>query len=60
MRVAIHIGLIALACLWGHGSSRGETTIDSLFHVAEQQVGQAGRTKSIKALDFERWTNSRT
>ena len=50
MQFTIHIGLIALACLWGHGSSRGETTIDSLFHVAEQQVGQAGRTKSIKAF----------
>ena len=50
MQFTIHIGLIALACLWGHGSSRGETTIDSLFHVAEQQVGQAGRTKSVKAF----------
>ena len=39
-----------MACLWGPGSSRGETTIDSLFHVAEQQVGQAGRTKSVKAF----------
>ena len=51
MRVAIHIGLIALACLWGPGLSRGETTIDSLFHVAEQQVGQVGRTKSVKAFE---------
>ena len=50
MRFTIHIGLIALACLWGSGLSRGETTIDSLFHVAEQQVGQAGRTKSVKAF----------
>ena len=50
MRFTIHIGLIALVCLWGPGLSRGETTIDSLFHVAEQQVGQAGRTKSVKAF----------
>ena len=51
MRYTIYIGLIALACLLGPGSSRGETTIDSLFHMAEQQVGHVSRAESIVAFE---------
>ena len=51
MRVAIHIGLIALACLLGSGSSRGATTIDALFQAAVEQVGQVSQKESIKAFE---------
>ncbi len=51
MRFAIHIGLIALISLFISGSSKGETTIDSLFQAAEQQVGQVSREESIKAFE---------
>ena len=51
MRFTTHIGLIALACLLGPGSSRGETTIDSLFHMAEQQVGHVSRSESVEAFE---------
>ena len=50
MRFTIHIGLTALISLFGSGSSRGETTIDSLFYAAEQQVGKVSRKESIKAF----------
>ena len=48
MRFTMRIGLIALACLFGSGLSRGATTIDSLFQAAEQQVGLVSREKSIQ------------
>ena len=51
MRFTTHIGLIALTCLLSFGSSKGETTIDSLFHMAEQQVGKVSREKSIKTFE---------
>ena len=51
MRYTIHIGLIALTCILGPGLSRCETTIDSLFQVAEQQVGQVSRAESINAFE---------
>ncbi len=51
MRFTIHIGLIALACILGPGSSKGETTIDSLFQAAEQQVGHVSQKESIKAFE---------
>ena len=47
MRFTIHIGLIVLTCILDHGSSRGETKIDSLFHAAKQQVGKVIRKESI-------------
>ncbi len=50
MRFTTHIGLIALTCLLSFGSSKGETAIDSLFHMAEQQVGHVSRAKSIVAF----------
>ena len=50
MRFTIHIGLIALISLFSADSSKGETTIDSLFHAAEQQVGQVSREESIEAF----------
>ncbi len=49
-RFVIHIVLITLTSLFGSSSSRGETTIDSLFQVAEQKVGQVGRKESIAAF----------
>ena len=51
MRFTICIGLIALVCLFGSGSSKGETTIDLLFYVAVEQVGKVSRAESIKALE---------
>ena len=51
MRFTIHIGMIALACLFGSGLSRSETTIDSLFQNAIEQVGVVSHTESIKALE---------
>ena len=51
MRFTIHIGLIALACLFGSGLSRGETTIDALFQNAIEQVGVVSHRESIKALE---------
>ena len=50
MRYTIHIGLIALTCILDPIPSKGETAIDSLFHAAEQQVGQVGRPKSVKVF----------
>ena len=50
-RSAIYTGFILLICIFGSGSSKGETTIDTLFHVAEQQVGQVSRAESIKAFE---------
>ncbi len=47
MRFTIHIGLIALISLLNTGSSRGATTIDSLFYAAEQQVGKVSLKESI-------------
>ena len=51
MRYTIHIRLIALACLFGSGLSRGETTIDALFQNAMEQVDQVSRAESIVALE---------
>ena len=51
MRFTTHIGLIALACFLGTGSSRGETTIDALFQNAMEQVDQVSRAESIVALE---------
>ena len=51
MRFTIHIGMIALACLFGSGLSRGETTIDALFQNAIEQVGVVSHRESIKALE---------
>ena len=50
MRFTIHIGLIALVSLFSTGSPRGTTTIDSLFHAAEQQIGKVSREESIAAF----------
>ena len=47
MRFTIYIGLIALISLFSANSSRGATTIDSLFHAAEQQVGKVSLKESI-------------
>lgn len=51
MRFTTHIGLIALTCLLSFSSSRGETAIDSLFHMADQQVGHVSRKESIVAFE---------
>ena len=51
MRFTIQAGLIALACLFGTSLARGETTIDSLFQNATEQVGQVSRKKSIVAFE---------
>ena len=50
-RITIHIGLIALACIFGAGLVRGETTIDILFQEAVEQVGRVSQKESIKALE---------
>ena len=50
MRFTIHVGLIALACLFGSNSSRGEATIDALFQNAMEQIDQVSRAESIVAL----------
>ena len=51
MRYTTHIGLIALVCLLGSGLSKGETTIDTLFQAAVEQVGKVNRAESIKAFE---------
>ena len=51
MRFTIHVGLIALACLFGSNSSRGEATIDALFQNAMEQIGHVSRAESIKAFE---------
>ena len=51
MRFTVHIGMIALACLFSSGLSRGETTIDTLFQNAMGQVGVVSHRESIKALE---------
>ena len=50
-RFTIRMGLIALACLFGTGSSRGETAIDALFQAAIEQVGKVSHKESIKAFE---------
>ena len=50
-RITIHIGLIALACIFGAGLVRGETKIDTLFQEAVEQVGRVSQKESIKALE---------
>ena len=50
-RFAIRMGLIALACLWGSGLSRGETALDALFQNAIEQIGQVSQKESIKAFE---------
>ena len=47
----IYTGFILLICIFGAGSSRGETTIDTLFQAAVEQVGQVSHEESIKALE---------
>ena len=47
----IYTGFILLICIFGAGSSRGETTIDALFQNAMEQVGQVSHEESIKALE---------
>ena len=49
-RFTIHIGVIALACLFDAGLAKGVTKIDSLFHAAERQVGAVSREESIAAF----------
>ncbi|MYB58886.1 MAG: hypothetical protein F4X51_21100 [Gemmatimonadetes bacterium] len=51
MRVTLQIGLIALVCLFGSGLSRSETTIDTLFQNAMEQVGLVSREKSIQTFE---------
>ena len=50
-RFTIRMGLIALACLLGPVSSRGETAIDALFQNALGQIGQVSHKESIKAFE---------
>ena len=50
MRFKTHIGLIALACFLGTGSSKGETTIDSLFQAAVEH-GKVSQKESIVAFE---------
>ncbi|MDE2829182.1 MAG: GWxTD domain-containing protein, partial [Gemmatimonadota bacterium] len=50
-RFTIRMGLIALACLLGPGTSRGETAIDALFQNALEQIGQVSQKESIKAFE---------
>ena len=47
----IYKGFILLICIFGVGSSRGETTIDALFQAAVEQVDQVSRAESIKAFE---------
>ena len=47
----IYKGFILLICIFGAGSSRGETTIDALFQNAMRQVGQVSRKESIVAFE---------
>ena len=51
MRVTLQVGMIALACLFGSGLSRSETTIDTLFQNAMEQVGLVSREKSIQTFE---------
>ena len=50
-RITTHIGLIALACIFGAGLVRGETTTDALFQEVVEQVGQVSQKESIKAFE---------
>ena len=47
----IYKGFILLICIFGAGSSRGETAIDVLFQEAVEQVGQVNHKESIKAFE---------
>ena len=47
----IHTGFILLICIFGTGSSRGETTIDTLFQNAMEQVGVVSHKESIQAFE---------
>ena len=47
----IYKGFILLICIFGAGSSRGETAIDTLFQEAVEQVGQVSHKESIKAFE---------
>ena len=49
--LAIYTGFTLLVCIFGAGLSKGETTIDSLFQNAMEQVGQVSRAESIVALE---------
>ena len=49
-RSTIRLGLIMLTYFFGTYVSKAETTIDSLFQTAEQQVGQVSCEKSIAAF----------
>ncbi len=50
LQFTIRVGFIALACLFGAGLVRGETTTDALFEAAVEQVGQVSRAESIAAF----------
>ena len=47
----IYTGFILMLCIFGAGLARGETTIDTLFQSAVEQVGQVSRAESIKAFE---------
>ena len=49
-RFIIRLGLVVLISFFDPGSSRGKTTIDSLFQAAERQVGKVSRKESIAAF----------
>ena len=49
-RSAIYTGFILLICIFNFGLSKGETTIDSLFFTAEQQIGTVSHEESIAAF----------
>ena len=51
MRFTTHIGLIALACFLGSGLSRGETTIDTQYQNAMEQVGKVSQKECIVAFE---------
>ena len=47
----IYKGFILLICIFGSGSSRGETAIDALFQNVLEQIGQVSQKESIKAFE---------
>ena len=51
MGLVTYTGFILLICIFGTGSSRGETTIDTLFQNAMEQVGVVSRKESIVAFE---------
>ncbi len=47
----IYKSFILLICIFATGSSRGETTIDTLFQNAMEQVGVVSHKESIQAFE---------